>query len=95
MYDEAADDLTELFSASGLSSQLLSISLFTPQSVALDLRDSHTIHYPRKMSASQSKGRFEPKELVNLDPPKSDPITVDHLSKCNGENQPLFCAAEV
>ncbi|KFY74197.1 hypothetical protein V501_00994 [Pseudogymnoascus sp. VKM F-4519 (FW-2642)] len=30
-------------------------------------------------------GKFEPKEPVNLNPPKDDPITVEHLSKCNGK----------
>jgi len=29
-------------------------------------------------------GRFEPKTPVKLDPPKSDPISLDYLEKCNG-----------
>ncbi|KFX91295.1 hypothetical protein V495_00827 [Pseudogymnoascus sp. VKM F-4514 (FW-929)] len=29
-------------------------------------------------------GKFEPKTPVTLNPPKDDPITVEHLSKCNG-----------
>ncbi|KFY27283.1 hypothetical protein V491_00959 [Pseudogymnoascus sp. VKM F-3775] len=29
-------------------------------------------------------GDFEPKIPVTLDPPKDDPITVEHLKKCNG-----------
>jgi membrane-associated progesterone receptor component len=29
-------------------------------------------------------GRFEPKTPVNLDPPKSDPISLDELAKANG-----------
>lgn len=32
---------------------------------------------------SQSK-RFEPKEPVQLDPPKDDPISKEELSKCDG-----------
>ena len=28
---------------------------------------------------------FEPKVPVKLDPPKNDPINLDHLSRCNGE----------
>ncbi|KAL6906942.1 cytochrome b5-like heme/steroid binding domain-containing protein [Trichoderma evansii] len=31
-------------------------------------------------------GRFEPKVPVQLDPPKSDPISVDDLAKANGTN---------
>ncbi|KFY81657.1 hypothetical protein V500_11217 [Pseudogymnoascus sp. VKM F-4518 (FW-2643)] len=30
-------------------------------------------------------GKFEPKTPVTLNPPKDDPITVEHLSKCNGK----------
>jgi hypothetical protein len=30
-------------------------------------------------------GRFEPKTPVNLDPPKSDPISLDELAKANGK----------
>ncbi|KAJ3492429.1 hypothetical protein NLG97_g5400 [Lecanicillium saksenae] len=29
-------------------------------------------------------GKFEPKEPVQLNPPKDDPITVEELAKCNG-----------
>jgi len=29
-------------------------------------------------------GRFEPKTPVHLDPPKSEPISLETLSKCNG-----------
>ncbi|EGX88339.1 progesterone binding protein, putative [Cordyceps militaris CM01] len=29
-------------------------------------------------------GKFEPKEPVQLNPPKDDPITLEELSKCNG-----------
>ncbi|KAF2486859.1 cytochrome b5-like heme/steroid binding domain-containing protein [Neohortaea acidophila] len=29
---------------------------------------------------------FEPKQKVNLDPPKDDPISAEYLSKCNGKN---------
>ena len=28
--------------------------------------------------------RFEPKQPVQLDPPKDDPISVEELSKCDG-----------
>jgi membrane-associated progesterone receptor component len=31
-------------------------------------------------------GKFEPKKPVDLDPPKDDPISVDYLSKCNGQH---------
>ena len=30
--------------------------------------------------------RFSPKVPVQLDPPKYDPITVEELSKCDGES---------
>lgn len=29
-------------------------------------------------------GKFEPKQKVELDPPKDDPISLDYLSKCDG-----------
>jgi hypothetical protein len=32
----------------------------------------------------EQKARFEPKQAVSLDPPKDDPITVEHLAKCDG-----------
>jgi membrane-associated progesterone receptor component len=35
--------------------------------------------------SSEQKARFEPKQAVQLDPPKDDPITEEYLSKCNGE----------
>jgi len=37
-------------------------------------------------SSEHTKGKFEPKEPVQLDPPKSDPISQEYLSKCNGTN---------
>ncbi|KAL1994303.1 hypothetical protein VTN49DRAFT_2972 [Thermomyces lanuginosus] len=42
---------------------------------------------------SRSK-RFEPKEPVQLDPPKDDPISVEELSKCDGTdpNRPIYVA---
>ncbi|KAL1977993.1 hypothetical protein VTN31DRAFT_852 [Thermomyces dupontii] len=42
---------------------------------------------------SQSK-RFEPKEPVQLDPPKDDPISKEELSKCDGTdpNRPIYVA---
>lgn len=33
---------------------------------------------------------FEPKQKVELDPPKEDTISIDYLSKCDGE-----CVAEL
>ncbi|MCJ1367252.1 hypothetical protein MMC16_006384 [Acarospora aff. strigata] len=37
---------------------------------------------------------FEPKKPVSLDPPKDDPISVQHLSKCDGTdpNLPVYVA---
>ncbi|KAI9677015.1 MAG: hypothetical protein M1817_006854 [Caeruleum heppii] len=37
---------------------------------------------------------FAPKEPVNLDPPKDDPITVDELAKCDGtsSSHPTYVA---
>ncbi|KAI9862486.1 MAG: hypothetical protein M1813_004337 [Trichoglossum hirsutum] len=37
------------------------------------------------MSTSEHKS-FEPKQPVQLAPPKSDPIEKDYLNKCNGTN---------
>ena len=30
-------------------------------------------------------GKFEPKVPVSLAPPKTDPISQEHLAKCNGQ----------
>ena len=35
-------------------------------------------------SATEKKGKFEPKNPVKLDPPKDDPIAADQLAKCDG-----------
>ena len=35
-------------------------------------------------STEPKKERFAPKVPVNLDPPKDDPITLEHLAKCDG-----------
>jgi membrane-associated progesterone receptor component len=37
-------------------------------------------------ASTEQKGRFEPKQAVQLDPPKDDPITVEHLAKCDGKS---------
>ncbi|KAL3424273.1 cytochrome b5-like Heme/Steroid binding domain-containing protein [Phlyctema vagabunda] len=38
-------------------------------------------------------GKFEPKTPVNLNPPKDDPISLDHLAKCNGnDGNPCYVA---
>ncbi|KAF2727881.1 progesterone binding protein-like protein [Polyplosphaeria fusca] len=44
--------------------------------------------------ASEQKGKFEPKQPVQLDPPKDDVITREYLSKCDGEHEgyPLYVA---
>ncbi|KAF2277340.1 cytochrome b5 [Westerdykella ornata] len=39
------------------------------------------------MSDTQKKGQFEPKEPVQLAPPKDDPITLEYLAKCDGTNE--------
>lgn len=36
-------------------------------------------------AAAPKKERFAPKVAVQLDPPKDDPIKVDYLLKCDGE----------
>lgn len=37
--------------------------------------------------------RFEPKNPVQLDPPKDDPITIEELSKCDGMLTPISTRA--
>ena len=37
-------------------------------------------------SQGQEPKKFEPKKPVQLNPPKDDPISLEYLSKCNGEN---------
>jgi hypothetical protein len=39
--------------------------------------------------SSEQKARFEPRQAVQLNPPKEDPITEEYLSKCDGKC--LFC----
>ncbi|KAF1992746.1 cytochrome b5 [Amniculicola lignicola CBS 123094] len=44
-------------------------------------------------SATEQKGKFEPKEPVQLAPPKDDEISLDHLAKCNGvDGNPTYVA---
>lgn len=39
------------------------------------------------MSIGEKKpGKFEPKTPVELNPPKSDPISKEYLARCNGTN---------
>ncbi|KAH8820814.1 cytochrome b5-like heme/steroid binding domain-containing protein [Xylogone sp. PMI_703] len=38
-------------------------------------------------------GKFEPKQPVELDPPKSDPISKERLAQCDGKNgNPCYVA---
>jgi hypothetical protein len=37
-----------------------------------------------------TKGKFEPKTPVVLNPPKDDPITPESLSKCNGKSSTIL-----
>lgn len=54
--------------------------LFTPFYPLLT--SSHIFTRPSSIMG----GKFEPKEPVNLDPPKSDPISLEDLAKANGTN---------
>jgi hypothetical protein len=38
---------------------------------------------------------FEPKQQVELDPPKDDIISLDYLSKCDGEDCATLSVAPV
>lgn len=38
---------------------------------------------------------FAPKHQVNLDPPKDDVISLDYLSKCDGESLPVATDARI
>lgn len=46
--------------------------------VPLELADTMSSHEPEPK-------QFNPKQPVQLDPPKDDPITYEELSKCDGE----------
>ncbi|KAL2682135.1 putative progesterone binding protein [Phyllosticta citricarpa] len=39
----------------------------------------------RDANHAEEPKRFEPKNPVQLDPPKDDPITPEYLAKCNGK----------
>ncbi|KAK7620783.1 putative progesterone binding protein [Phyllosticta citricarpa] len=41
----------------------------------------------RDANHAEEPKRFEPKNPVQLDPPKDDPITPEYLAKCNGTNE--------
>lgn len=47
------------------------------------LSDQHYTHIQSKQA--KEKMSFEPKTKVELDPPKDDIISLDYLSKCDGE----------
>ncbi|KAF2188415.1 cytochrome b5, partial [Zopfia rhizophila CBS 207.26] len=59
------------------------IALFTAASTLPTMSDS-TAHTKK----------FEPKQPVELAPPKDDPITLDYLAKCDGTNEgyPIYVA---
>lgn len=38
---------------------------------------------------------FEPKQKVDLDPPKDDPITLEHLSKCDGMSDAIRAEVQI
>lgn len=46
---------------------------------------------------SEGAGKFAPKHKVELAPPKDDPISLDHLAKCDGEHEgyPTYVAIKV
>jgi len=44
-------------------------------------------HHHGTTEATTAKGRFEPKEAVQLAPPKSDPISPEYLAKCTGDTE--------
>ena len=43
--------------------------------------------------SEQPKKKFAPKTPVQLDPPKDDPISTAHLSKCDGRITSCFLHA--
>ena len=45
---------------------------------------------PTSPSPYSENKRFEPKQKVELDPPKDDLITIEELSQCNGTGAPIF-----
>jgi hypothetical protein len=46
--------------------------------------NEHIQKIPRSEVTLNMSGKFEPKQKVELDPPKDDPISLDYLSKCDG-----------
>ena len=64
---------------------------FAPHPRGLGASEQHqVIDLRREFRLSRSEatlimsGKFEPKQKVELDPPKDDPISLDYLSKCDG-----------
>ena len=45
---------------------------------------SSLLKIQQNMSTESSSGKFAPKQAVQLNPPKDDPISVEHLAKCDG-----------
>ena len=38
-------------------------------------------------TTTEKKPRFAPKEPIQLDPPRDDPVSLEYLSKCTGKNE--------
>ena len=49
-----------------------------------DPYEAHLLKHTQNMSTESSSGKFAPKQAVQLNPPKDDPISVEYLAKCDG-----------
>ena len=66
-----------------LTIMLLTTRHQSPTCSIIILPDQHHAHIQSKQATE--KMSFEPKTKVELDPPKDDIISLDYLSKCDGE----------
>lgn len=66
-----------------LQAPLLPTTLLSSSSPTYQIQKPHLKKTTSTMSTPEVRN-FEPKEAVNLLPPKTDPITVAELAKCDG-----------
>ncbi len=70
-------------------------SSYPPQKPTNPTPNHHELPFPPTTTMSSGHvpepKNFEPKTPVHLNPPKNDPVSVQHLSKCDGKLPDLHC----
>ncbi len=71
------------------SSEHISSPLHLLCSIQCPTPRDNSKYLSQPLSTMATKGKFEPKTPVVLNPPKDDPITPEFLAKCNGMSLPV------